>query len=782
MLTRAEILDCTDNGREVFRRFIGAEPKAGRNFQNPFVEKQQTPSFNLYQGETGEWRYNDFATGDRGSWLDFVMELHHLTVPEALVRIEQELGLLEGTGGHTQPPINRSAPVSVNKARPFRATYREALTSEEIAFWEKYGICPDILEKYGVRALEHYTATRVDGSNYRVTVQAGNPTFAYDAGEGFVKTYAPLTTNKGSKFAWPTGRPAGYVFGLAQLTDWSPVILLAAGEKDAIVLSAHGYAAVTVGSEHSLISSELVAELRSRCDEVLICYDADETGLHRAKELSTEHGLRWIELPAEVAPGKDAADFYQAVYEKRLKHNLLQEAIVNAHAPGQTELEPVSLYEPQLDKPDGLPMFPPEVYQKLPDYLQRVCSPFEGRSKDVVLVGTLGVTSGCFPGVESIYAQRRTGLNLFTFISAPAASGKGDMGWAHHLGRHCHKQLTSESNAQLRAYEADMQASRTAGKGKNAVPVTSAPPPRRMLFLPGDTTAAALLGALAENDECGIIFESEADTLASAMGGEHGKFGDKLCKIFHHEPIPLIRKGEKLYLDIERPKVSIVLSGTPAQIARLMPNPENGLVSRFLFYCFESPYVWRSGAPDGRLPLDPYFDELSEELTRMIAATPGLDENDKGGVEVTLSQADWARLDACGEIGLDELAGTIGEAGASSAFRLGFIAFRLIGLLTVFRCFENGEAPAGQVEADPQDVTTALLIINTLRAHALHVLATMPRSRKPRSTDKFMDKVDKQTKAIELHNTGMSVRKVAAELGVSKSTVHDWVKSDLLAV
>jgi hypothetical protein len=424
MLSRAGILAATDNGRDVFRHFLGAEPKAGRNIQNPFADKQQTPSFNLYQGEAGEWRYNDFATGDQGSWLDFVMELHCFTVPEALACIEQELGLTEGAGGHPQPQFNRSAPVSGRQIRPFCATYRDALTSEELAFWAKYGVGPGILEKYGVRAIQCYTATRNEGGNYRVTAQAGNPIFAYDAGEGFVKTYAPLTANKKFKFAWPTGRPTGYVFGLPQLPDWNPVILLAAGEKDAIVLSAHGYAAVTVGSEHSLVSSELVATLKSRCGELLICYDADETGLTRAKELAAEHGLRWIEWPAELTPGKDAADFYEAVYETRLKPDLLRKAIVNAHAPEEV----IDGVDSQSDEVEGLPMFPPEVYQELPDFLQRACAPFEGRGKDVMLLGTLGMTSGCFPGVGGTYDQRWTGLNLFTFISAPAASGKGNIG------------------------------------------------------------------------------------------------------------------------------------------------------------------------------------------------------------------------------------------------------------------------------------------------------------------------------------------------------------------
>lgn len=334
-----EILRATGNGLDVFRHELGPDLKLGRNFQNPFQrERQQTPSFNVYQDGPGPCRFKDFATGDTGDCFDLVRQLHGLSLLEALAYIERSLGLAVTTGEHPRPfsPVRLIPPpisVSAKVARPFKPVYRDLFTAAELAFWQQSGNGGDVLEKYGVRALESYTATRDDGSTYTVHATPANPLFAYDAGNGFYKVYAPLA-EKRYKFTWPAGQPSGYVFGLAQLVEWQPLIVLAAGEKDAMTLSAHGYAAVTVGSETAAVPAALVAQLRERCDEVLVLYDADATGRKRAAEIGAEHQLRWVELPAELTPhGKDATDFYRTVYAQHLRPELLRDAIANAHAP-----------------------------------------------------------------------------------------------------------------------------------------------------------------------------------------------------------------------------------------------------------------------------------------------------------------------------------------------------------------------------------------------------------------------------------------------------------------
>ena len=44
------------------------------------------------------------------------------------------------------------------------------------------------------------------------------------------------------------------------------------------------------------------------------------------------------------------------------------------------------------------------------------------------------------------------------------------------------------------------------------------------------------------------------------------------------------RRKDREYLEIDNPRVTVVLAGTPEQIRHLIPDAENGLLSRFIFY------------------------------------------------------------------------------------------------------------------------------------------------------------------------------------------------------
>ena len=492
-----------------------------------------------------------------------------------------------------------------------------------------------------------------------------------------------------------------------------------------------------------------------------------------------ERGVPLAELESHALTHYEAPDFDRREIEQTLRGIYTREAAAHGGKPYNPAANKAafSAYSGQKENRPAAPLpdtFPLAVYDVLPDYLRRCCAPFEGHEKAVMLLGTLAVLSGCFPGVGGTYNKRRHWLNLFVFIIAPAASGKGTLGWARKLAQPWHKRLTDASKAARAEYDAELAAYKNAGKAKASLtPPPDAPPAYKLLYLPGNTTAAALATALAENDGRGIMCETETDTLSGALGADFGNFSDVLRKAFHHEPVSLLRKTDRQHLDLERPALSIALTGTPGQLPRLMPTAEDGLVSRFVFYTFEQTAVWQDVGPSAGPALDPYFDALAGELSRMIEATPGPNETGAYPVEITLATADWLRLNMAGAAGLNEAAQT-GGAANSQAFRLGLIAWRIAGLLTVLRCFENGQAPAGRLVADPADVGTALTIMDTARAHALAVLASLPNPNAP-GGGKFAAKAAQAERVNELHARGLSVRDIAEQVGIHYSTVSRWL-------
>lgn len=80
------------------------------------------------------------------------------------------------------------------------------------------------------------------------------------------------------------------------------------------------------------------------------------------------------------------------------------------------------------------------------------------------------------------------------------------------------------------------------------------------------------------------MFETEGDILASTFGQDFGDVSDGLRKAFHHESISYLRRSQREHINIKKPRLSTVISGTLYQVVNLMSSVENGLFSRFLFY------------------------------------------------------------------------------------------------------------------------------------------------------------------------------------------------------
>jgi len=109
-------------------------------------------------------------------------------------------------------------------------------------------------------------------------------------------------------------------------------------------------------------------------------------------------------------------------------------------------------------------------------------------------------------------------------------------------------------------------------------------PPMLALLMPANSSATAFFQILNDNNGAGLMFETEGDTLAQTFKSEHGNFSDGFRKAFHHETISYLRRKDREFVELENPRLSALLSGTPKQFSALIPNAENGLFSRFIFY------------------------------------------------------------------------------------------------------------------------------------------------------------------------------------------------------
>jgi hypothetical protein len=373
---------------------------------------------------------------------------------------------------------------------------------------------------------------------------------------------------------------------------------------------------------------------------------------------------------------------------------------------------------PVEDYLKATPTIPDDVFKKLPHLLQEGVRAFgnDKRKRDVFFTGALTILSGCLPNVQGVYGGERVYPHLFSFIIAPAASGKGVMKNAKRLADKLHERLTTASNLAKELFENEMIEYRAAlakRKKDDLIPDRPKEPKFRLVFIPADCSQAMLMLILQDNDGKGIICETEADTMSGANKQDWGNYSPILRGAFHHEKISAARKTNRELIEVKEPQLAVSLSGTPAQVPKLIGSSEDGLFSRFLFYAFKNDIVWQDPSPKpGGLVLNDHFEVLSNQVLQMS------DFLSQSPTNILLRQNQWDTLNSSFTERLNEVTIFTSEDAASVVFRLGLILFRLCMVFTALRKFENGEN-TNEMYCTDDDFNAAITISGTYLDHSL---------------------------------------------------------------
>lgn len=422
---------------------------------------------------------------------------------------------------------------------------------------------------------------------------------------------------------------------------------------------------------------------------------------------------------------------------------------------------------------ENSPTIPKVVYDNLPQFLKEGSDVFlTNREKDIFLTGALTVLSGCLPTVSGNYNGSKVYANLYSFIVAPAASGKGVMSWAKVLGIAYHKYLREEYKTAYEEHEVSMKTYEQS-KGQMDKPN---PPPFRLLFSPADTSKASLIQTLSDCGESVTMFESEADTLSGTMGKEWGGFSDLFRKAFHHEPYSYQRKTANQFIELEFPRLSVALSGTPLQVQRLIPSAEDGLFSRFLFYAFRVEPHWQDVSPyKGRVALNEHFAELSEKVKFMI-----LHYESEGFINFSLHEHQWMELNASFRDRLEDVKNLVGEDALSVVKRLGLITFRIAMILSILRKYNCGNGTGIELYCEDIDFRTAMVLTEVYLNHSLIIFSSLTKNNSPTNGLKksFYDRLPTQ---FERKDAGL----IGSEMTLSDRTVTnylaDFIKGGILS-
>ncbi len=364
-----------------------------------------------------------------------------------------------------------------------------------------------------------------------------------------------------------------------------------------------------------------------------------------------------------------------------------------------------------------MPTFSQDIYCLLPDFLTQIINKAKSfEDADLLLLGSLTAISACLPNISGNYAEREVFPNLFLFVAAQASAGKGRLTLCRHLIKPIHDSLKKNYAAEMEEYR-HLQNEYVQDKKNREPPVE---PPIKTLLIPANSSATSVYQVLNDNGGVGLIFETEGDTLANSFKSDYGNFSDGFRKAFHHEMISYTRRKDREFVELTKPRLSAMLSGTPKQILSLIPDAENGLFSRFIFYNMNLRLEWRDVFSQSTDTLDDYFIRLGFQFFEFYQKLQQADP-----IRFSLSASQQAQFNQFfGDVQL-EYANLFGTDIIASVRRLGLISFRLAMILTALRLMD-GKDIAPVVVCDDIDFNNVLCMARVLIQHAAHVFAKLP--------------------------------------------------------
>lgn len=373
----------------------------------------------------------------------------------------------------------------------------------------------------------------------------------------------------------------------------------------------------------------------------------------------------------------------------------------------------VSFVESQAED-RTLPLLDPSVYTNLPSILRKAVDTMHIRQeKDLVLIGSIVTLSSVLLPFRTIFHGRTIFPNMFLFVPGPAGSGKGRLDFCYRLVRPIHNDKRELWQLQQEEYKQELDRYRALSKKEKANTTSPVKPPITLLRVPANCSATSFAEAMADNGNM-LMFETEGDTVVNTFKSDYGNYSDNFRKAFAHEEFGYLRRGnDSEEKEVHNPRLSVVLSGTPEQVKSLIPNAENGLLSRFIFYTLSATDEWLDGFSgyDTENPLEKVFDDLGAEVERYYQYLKNIHE-----VWFSLSFVQQQKFNdyfAEEKQRMKELNGDLYNA---STHRLSWALLRISMILSALRCMDTGKVPE-KIECSDTDFDTALSIIRTISQH-----------------------------------------------------------------
>ena len=370
----------------------------------------------------------------------------------------------------------------------------------------------------------------------------------------------------------------------------------------------------------------------------------------------------------------------------------------------------------------------------------------EGEMRDMLLLSVLTNCAYALPAMRMYHGfpHHVYGPELMTMVLAPAASGKGIMNYGKRL-----LQSIEDEDGEF-------------------------------IYLPANTSSAALMSYLKMLKGRGIMMATEIDTLSKALSSTTGGFSDTLRCMFEHETISKLRKGQEELIEIPDPHFNVLISGTYNQLKPLIKSRENGLMSRFACYVVKQTQDF-----DDRVWLDAEEDAVPQEvvlyaqLTKEISQRYAWMKKAKHACYFYLTDAQRKSITRMFRGMYETLRPAFGNEFDSILKRMPVIMKRIGMILTGFRLDMNEPLPERVVCSD-DDFETLILIGHKLLLHSAMMYQMLPNSKDAVPGEIGQNLIQKQFfQMLPTDFTKQDAIRQAEVLGVPLKTMEVWLSKSI---
>jgi len=274
-----EIHLLTNNGRDVFIKELGNIPH--KTINSP-LRKDANPSFSVYCGDNGIWRYKDFSTGDSGSYIDFIKIKYNLSFQDALKYIKNEL------------KVENNAPIRVHKAiekikREVKIEFADRpFTKEGHKYWNSFCLSEDFLRKDDIYQVKLYTI-----NDKVIKIPDYQQVFSYYAFD--IDRCKLLTIGQNVKNKWISNIDTKYLWFYYLYQEPVEDLFVVKSVKDREVLALLGYKAIALQNESATtFLKHNIQNIEKICKNPIIVMGSDTQGFKTSVEMTKTTGYRWF--------------------------------------------------------------------------------------------------------------------------------------------------------------------------------------------------------------------------------------------------------------------------------------------------------------------------------------------------------------------------------------------------------------------------------------------------------------------------------------------------------